>query len=370
MEIKIDRDKLLKSVSKVQSIIERKSTMPILSTILLAASGSTLHISATDLELGFQQKIDADIIKEGIITISGKTLFEILKESKKEKFHIREKENNWVFISDGSARYNLACLPADEYPSLVEPEGLNTVEVNGEALSEMITKTIFSVNIEDTGFKLSGVFTEKIENKGEIFLRMVSTDGHRLSMIDKVIPEIEKLDLEQGVMLPKKGLSELNKLASEGEPVQIGFKQKTCVAKRKNTLLLIRLLESHFPDYHAIIEEPEFTFPINRLSLLEVMRKMLIISNERYRSIKITLENNSMDIVSINPDLGEAQETIQIEYHDKPLVLGFNARYFVDTLNVMKSEIVILGFIDNSKPCIITGDSDTGFLGMIMPMRL
>ncbi len=371
MEIKIDRDKLFRSVSRVQSIIEKRSNMPILSTILLTTSGTEVNISATDLELGFQQVVEAEIIKEGSITISGRKLFEILKESRNPNIHIKEKENNWVFISDNIARFELACLPADEYPAFVEPEGVEMVEIDGETLMEMINKTIYSVTIEDAGFKLSGVFTERVTQEGKSFLRMVATDGHRLSMIDKAVPDIDSLDLERGVMIPKKGMSELNKLASEKGPIQIGFKKKNCIAKKENALLVMRLLEAKFPDYHAVIpQEQKKLIGVNRISLLEAMRKMLILSNERYKAVKISLEDNTMELISTNPDLGEAQENIKVKYSGERLEAGFNPKYFIETLTSMESEVVSLGFIDNSKPCILEGEADEGFLGLIMPMRV
>ena len=345
--------------------------MPILSTVLLSAGGGDVHVSATDLELGFQQVVPADVIQEGSITISGRKLFEILKESRSNNFHIKEKENNWVFISDDVARFDLACLPADEYPTFVEPEGVVMVEADGESLSEMINKTIYSVTVEEAGFKLSGVFTERFDNDGNTLLRMVATDGHRLSLIDKPFSNVENLDIGNGVMIPKKGMSELNKLASEGGSLEIGFKQKNCVAKKGNVLLVMRLLEAKFPDYHAVIpKEEKYSIEVKRISLLEAMRKMLILSNERYRAVKIALENDVMELVSTNPDLGEARENMQVKYRGERLEAGFNPRYFIDTLQSMESEDVVLGFIDNSKPCILKGEADKGFLGLIMPMRL
>jgi len=371
MEIKIDREELYKSVSRVQSIIERRSNMPILSTVLLTAFGSEVHVSATDLELGFQQIVSADVIQEGSLSISGRKLFEILKESRALNFHIKEKEDNWVYISDDIARFNMACLPADEYPVFTEPEGVSMIEADGETISEMINKTIYAVTREDAGFKLSGVLMQKIERDGNTFLRMVATDGHRLSLIDKPVTGLESLELGDGIMIPKKGMSELNKMASEGGLLRIGFKDKNCVVKRENVLLIIRLLEARFPDYNAVIpEKKEYILDIDRVLILDAMKKMLILSNERYRAVKIVLEDNNMELVSTNPDLGEAQENIKIEYRGERLEAGFNPQYFLETLQSMESEIIQMGFIDNSKPCILTGEADEGFLGLLMPMRL
>jgi DNA polymerase-3 subunit beta len=276
-----------------------------------------------------------------------------------------------VSISDADARFNLACLPADEYPSLVEPENVATVEMDGTILKDMISNTIYSVALEEAGFKLSGVFTEVITQKDHSLLRMVSTDGHRLSRIDRDIKEAEVLKMNGGIMIPKKGILELSKLASEGGPIKVGFERNNCVVRRENILIVIRLLESQFPDYNAVIpEKMKHVIPINRTALLDGMKKMVILSNESYKGVRMTLYEDNLELVSINPDLGDAQENLRVEYKGESLELGFNARYFIDVLQVMGSDVVELGVIDNSSPCVITGKNDKGFLGLIMPMRL
>ncbi len=371
MEIKISREDLLKCVSRVQSIIERKSNMPILSTILLTAGGSQVSISATDLELGFQQMLQADVIQEGSVTVSGRKLFEILKESKASQFHIKEKQDNWIYLSDGVAQFNLACLPSDEYPVFAEPEGVATVPADGEMISEMINKTIYSVTREDAGFKLSGIFTQKIEENGRSFLRMVSTDGHRLSKIDKPFEQLEQLELKEGILIPKKGMTELNKMTAEGGTVHLGFKDKSFIAKRENVFLIIRLLDNKFPDYRSVIpKETKNEINISRIVLLDAMKKMLILSSERYKAVRIILEENIMELISTNPDLGEANEKIQVEFNGDRLDAGFNPQYFIEMLQSMESDTIRIGFLDGSKPCILTGDADEGFLGLLMPMKL
>ena len=371
MEIKLDKEELYKAVSKVQSIIEKRSNMPILSMILLSASGSDIFLSATDLEISLQQRIPAQVIAPGNVTIPGRKLFEILKESKSQNIHIREKENNWIFVSDEQARFNLASLSAEEYPVFMEPEGVDMLEVEGSVLREMINKTIYAVTLEEAGFKLSGIFTEKVVQEGKAFLRMVSTDGHRLSLIDKEVKNIDKIKLDAGVMIPKKGMSELSKLSGEGGFVLLGFRQNNCVAKKDSSIIVIRLLETKFPDYHAVIpKKAKLIATVSREAVLDGMKKMSILANETYRGVKISLEKGSMELVSINPDLGDAQERIEVDFKGEALEAGFNSRYFIDILQNMDSEAVELGFIDNSSPCMIRGKDDPGFLGLIMPMRL
>ncbi len=371
MEIKVNRDSLFKSISKVQSIIEKRSNMPILSMILITADERSVNISATDLEISMQQKIDATVVVPGSITISGRKLFEILKESKSNDIFIKERENNWVFISDDKTKYNLACMSAEEYPVFIEPEDVKMVEMECSSLSEMINKTIYAITLEEAGYKLSGVYTEKINKEEIIYLRMVSTDGHRLSLVDKNTENLDSLRLEKGVMIPKKGLIELNKLASEGEKISIGFKENNCVAKNENSLIIIRLLESKFPDYKDVISiELKNNIKIKRNDILNGMKKMMILSSESSKGVQITLQNNTMELVSINPDLGDVKDNLEIDYKGEKVEMGFNSKYFVDALQAMISENVIIDFNDNSSPCMIHGEDDKGFLGLIMPMRI
>ncbi len=374
MEIKIDKDVLLKGVSRVQGILEKRSHMPILSTVLLTTKGDELEISATDLEIGFQNSYPVETIKPGSITISGKKLFDITKETNRKKIYISEKENNWVYISDNNAHYNLSCLPADEFPALIEPEDTVMIEIDSKVLAEMINKTIYSITMEEAGFKLSGVFMEKTKKEGEDFLRMVATDGHRLSLIDKKVPDIQKIELKHGVMIPKKGLIELNKLSLEDGGILFGLKQNNLVAKQERALIIIRLLDTKFPDYKNVIpakeEDKENIINISRMSLLEAMRRMMIVRSDQYQGVKMKIGLNYLEMVSVNPDLGNVEEKIEIKYEGNPIEMGFNPRYFIDTLQSMISDTTHLNIKDQTSPCLITGDQDEGFLGLIMPMRV
>jgi len=371
MEIRVEKDEFYRSISRVQSIIEKRSNMPILSMVLLTATDSRLKISATDLEISFQQDIPAEVIESGTVTISGRKLFEILKETKSPNIYIKEKENNWTFLSDGRARYNLAGLPPDEYPVFVAPEGVTTIGIAGGLLTDMVNKTIFSVTMEEAGFKLSGVFTQKMAKEGTWVLRMVSTDGHRLSLVDRPVDGIEKLELDNGVMIPKKGMMEISKLAAESKSVAIGFKDNNCLARSETTSIVVRLLETKFPDYGEVIpKETKRRVKIRRQELLDGMKKMVILSTESYRGVKLTLEEDKLQLVSVNPEIGDAQEVIEVEYRDEKSEAGFNPRYFIEALQVMQSETVEIGFVDDSSPCLIRGDEDLGFLALIMPMRI
>jgi DNA polymerase-3 subunit beta len=374
MEIKVNREILSKAISRVQGILEKRSHMPILSTVLLTTKGSDFELSATDLEIGFQNSYPAEVIQPGSITISGKKLLDITRETNSPEVYISEKENNWVYISDGNAHYNLSCLPADEFPVLTEPEGTIMIDLDSKILGEMISKTIYSVTIEEAGFKLSGVFMEKIDKAEEGFLRMTATDGHRLSLIDKKVPDVQKMEIGSGVMIPKKGMVELNKLSSEQETILLGFKQNNLVAKKGKALIVIRLLETKFPDYKNVIpaieKDEKNIITVNKQALLDAMRRMMIIRSDQYQGMKIRVGADYIELTSVNPDLGNVEERVEIKYVGEPIEVGFNPKYFIDALQPMDSETVYLTIKDQTGPCLITGDQDEGFLGLIMPMRL
>jgi DNA polymerase-3 subunit beta len=374
MEIKIDRETLFKAISRVQGILEKRSHMPILSAVLLTAEGNEIELSATDLEIGFQNSYPAEVIQPGSITISGKKLLDITRETNSPKIYISEKENNWVYISDSNAHYNLSYLPPDEFPVLTEPEGVIMIDIDGKVFEEMISKTIYAVTIEEAGFKLSGIFMEKLDKNGEDILRMTATDGHRLSLIDKKVPDVRNLEIGTGVMIPKKGMMELQKLSSEQDTLSLGFKQNNLVAKKEKALIIIRLLETKFTDYQNVLPEVDkketYTVTINKQALLDAMRRMMIIRGDQYQGVKIHVEENYLEMTSVNPDLGNVEEKVEIKYEGEPIEVGFNPKYFIDALQPMDSETVYLTIKDQTGPCLISGEEDEGFLGLIMPMRL
>ncbi|MFW6147855.1 MAG: DNA polymerase III subunit beta [Thermodesulfobacteriota bacterium] len=373
MEIKIDRETLFKAISRVQGVLEKRSHMPILSTVLVTTKDDSIELSATDLEIGFQNSYPAEIIQPGSITVSGKKLLDITRETNSPKIYISEQENNWVYISDSHAHYHLSCLPPDEFPVLTEPQGTVMIEINGTVLEEMIRKTIYAVTLEEAGFKLSGVFMEKVNKDEEEFLRLTATDGHRLSLVDKKVPDVGNIEIGTGVMIPKKGMVELNKLSLEQEFLSIGLKQNNLVAKKGKTLVIIRLLETKFPDYTnviPVIDEKDFFIEINKQALLDAMKRMMIIRSDQYQGVKLTLGGDYLEMGSVNPELGNVEERIEVKYSGQPMEVGFNPKYFIEPLQSMDSDTIHLTVKDETGPCLITGDQDEGFLGLIMPMRL
>ncbi len=377
MEFKIKKSEFRECISRTQGIIEKTSNMPILSMVLISSENDKIIVSATDLELSFQETLPAEVISEGSAAIPGRKLFEIIKESKGQEFYVKETENRRIFISDGNTEFKLASLPPEEFPLLTEPEDVKYTSIEGDDLKDMIKKTIHTVTPEgarNPNFRFSGIFVEKKEKKGNTFLRFVTTDGHRLSMIDKQVSGIENLDLEKGILIPKKGMAEINRLAQDGGLIEVGLKDKNFLVKKDNKLLIIRLLDIKFPRYEKVIpKKTDFLVYVDKLEFIDALRRMLIFITEKYMAVKMIIKEESMELISANLEIGEAFEVIGIEYKGKTIEemeIAFNPKFLLDAVQSMESKAIELNLIDKESPCIITGKDDPGFLALIMPLRL
>jgi DNA polymerase-3 subunit beta len=232
-------------------------------------------------------------------------------------------------------------------------------------------KTIFSVSPDEGRYNLSGIYFEYVKQENNPLLRMVSTDGHRLTLLDKSIEALEEGLFPKGVLLPRKAVSELLKILEKPGSVLFGFKESFGVFQKEDTLMIMRLLESNFPDYNLVLpKKKEKLIHISKNTLMDTMRRMAVLSTEKYKVVKFSLTPGSLEIQSINPDLGEAKETVSLDYKGNKLEVGFNARFFIDALQVMESETVILELKDSVSPALIHGEDDPGFQALIMPMKL
>jgi DNA polymerase-3 subunit beta len=371
MEVTVEKNDFINALSKIQFIVEKRSNLPILSHVMLTAKQHSLTLSATDLEIGFQGVCPAEITSEGAVTISAKKLYEIVKELSSERVYLQERDNSWIFISGGDAKYNIFGLPAEDFPGLPQYESLSEVEIPAAQLKRMIDCTLFSTSSEDTMYNTSGVYIEKIIDDEQDILRMVSTDGHRLSLIERKLSGSALLNFDSGVVVSKKGITEIKRLIEEEDTINIGFSEKTCVVKTRNNLLVVRLLEKKFPDYRrAIPQQPKIHLKMSRIILLEMFRRMSVLSTDRYRGVRLEIKPGWLDIYSTNPDIGDAQEKKAVEYEGPEFAIGLNPAYLIDVLKILESEQLDLSFLDSESGFLIKGELDSGFLGMVMPMKL
>ncbi len=371
MELTVRKEDMTRGLAKSQSVVERRTSMPILSNVLLEAEGERLTVAATDLETSFQGECSARVSKPGKVTVPARKLYEIVKELPADEIYLKEKENNFLHISAGRASFDLVGLSAEDFPNLPKVGGIPQLGLGGEVLAEMIEKTIFSISQEDTRFNLAGLYVQKRKSDDAEYLRFVSTDGHRLSLVDRTLEGLEELALDGGVIIPRKGVAEMRKMAEDAEDIKLGLNQSYATVSQDSSKLILRMQEGSFPDYEVVI--PKVTKKhavVNRHAFSDVLRRVAILATDRFQGVKMDFKEGLLEVISQNPDLGEAREALEVDYDGDPLSMGFNARYFMDLCAAMRSEEISLGFVDEQHPCLIKGEADQGFLSVIMPMRL
>jgi len=371
MELTIQKQPLLDGLQMVQGIVEKKSSMPILSNVLLETIEEGIHIVATDLQIGLRLTCPARIKEPGGITVLARKFFEIIRELPDGDIYLRLNENNRLFISCKDIQYQLVGLPIVDFPALPETEQHQLISLEGALIREMIQKTIFSISIEDTRYNLSGIYFEHLEQEGHKILRMVATDGHRLSLMDKKIGEFNEEVFPKGVLLPRKAVSELLKILDKPGLIQFGFKDNNGLVIKDQMLFIMRLLDRKFPDYNLVLpKKKDKIISIPKNDFLDAMRRMAVLSTDKYKGVKIILTKGKMEIQSINPEIGEAKESLSLEYQEEKIDIGFNPRYFIDALQVMNSDQVIMELNDGVSPAILKGEEDPGYVALIMPMKI
>jgi DNA polymerase-3 subunit beta len=378
MELAIDRVALLNGLSMVQGIVERRNTVPILGHVLMEPGEEILRLSATDLEVGIRTEIAGQTVQPGPLTLSARKLFEIVRETEAEKITIKALNDDWFELRCGRARFKMMGLDPRSFPAMPSPGSKGDEQarsaVKGELklpaaeLASMIDKTIFAVSPDEARYNLSGVYLVAPEG-GTV--RMVATDGHRLSMIDR---DATGFSLEGGVIIPRKGLAELRKLldqAGENE-AQLVIDGQLASLRRGATELSMRLVEGEFPDYKGVIPgQSRYEIHVGRDTLLNAMRRAAIFSNERYHGVKLAFADGTLTVSSTSPDLGEASETLDVAFNGAEFSIGFNAQYIQQVLNVIPGDSeAILGLSDEVTAGIITTPSDSEFQYVVMPMRL
>lgn len=372
MEFTIEKDTFVKALQKIQSIVERRNTMPILSNVLIEASENILTFTATDLEVGMKSSYKAKVLEAGRITLSAKKLYEIIRELPEEQIRVTTKNNDWVEIVCGKAKFSIVGLSPDEFPFFPKVNETGFITLDSTTLARMIEQTSYAICTDETKYNLNGILF-KIANKEEVKkLIMVATDGHRLSVSEHTIDGAEFEIQEQGVIFPKKGILELKKLCDEEQSgVRLGFIDNSIAVVKDDTTVVMRLVDGEFPDYTRVVpvgNNKEVT--IKREIFLHSLKRMAILSSEKFKGIKFDISTDSMEISSSNPELGEAREELEVRYNGDKIVTRFNARYLIDVLNIISDEEVILLLRDEMSPAILKKAGSEELMAVVMPMRL
>ena len=366
MDLTISQDIFLKGLQKIQGIIERKNTLPILSHFLLTAGSEDTIIHATDLELGYKGYLETVVNQPGTTTLPARKTFDIVRELPAgASVNLNVSSEGWAHITSGASRFKVPCLPAEEYPGLPEIEDAEFTGIDGRVFDEMIRHTVFATSHDETRYTLSGVLMTCADGN----MTMVATDGHRLAHVRQPTT----LDKSLQVIVPRKALEEVSRFASDGESenIEIGVLSNHLVFRKDRATLVTRLIEGQFPDYQGVIpKDHKAMATVGHEGLLRALRRVSLLSNEKTRPVRIDFGSEHLTLCSNTPELGEASDQIPTDYQGDELTIGFNARYLMDALTVTEENDVCLEVTDAVNPVILRPSGSDSFFCVIMPMRV
>ncbi|MBI1285761.1 MAG: DNA polymerase III subunit beta [Thiobacillus sp.] len=365
--VQSERNALLSSISAIVGVVERRHTLPILSNILLERKGGKLSLLATDLELQISTQLDsAETGEDFAITIAARKLFDIVRalpESAKVKLDTKDSQ---VVVSAGKSRFTLQTLPAADFPRVETGSGLGEViRLPQKALKRLLQLVQFAMASQDIRYYLNGMLLV-LDGKQ---LRVVATDGHRLSYAETQLDnEVEARE----VIIPRKTVIELSKLLGEVEdPVELRIGSNQVTITLPGTELVTKVVDGKFPDYQRVIpaNQPRH-LKANRQSVMQALQRAAILSNEKFRGVRLVMSDNSLGIVCNNNEQEEAADEIEVSYNGDPLDVGFNVTYLLDGLGALNTNEITLSMGDANSSMLLTSESEGGFKYVVMPMRI
>jgi DNA polymerase-3 subunit beta len=377
MKLTIERAALLKALSHVQSVVERRTTIPILSNVLLRAEGAgsgpgKLALSATDMDLEIVERVPGRVERDGRTTAPAHTLYDIVRKLREGAQVELETlgERNEMVLRSGRSTFTLACLPPEDYPVMSAGELPHHFALSAAELRSLIDRTRFAISTEETRYYLNGIYLHATKNNEVPVIRAVATDGHRLARVEITAPE--GAAGMPGIIVPRKTVIELRKLVEEGEEeVQIALGETKIRCAIGEAALTSKLIDGTFPDYDRVI-------PANNDKILEVeckefaeaVDRVSTISTERSRAVKLAIEQGNLVVSATSPENGTALEELEVRYQSSPMEIGFNSRYLLDITEQIDGEYAQFKMSDAGSPTIVCDREDASALFVLMPMRV
>jgi DNA polymerase-3 subunit beta len=368
MNLTIAKDQILVGLQAVQNVVGSRTTLPILSNVLMHAEGDRVEFTATDLDVSVSCKVEAKVKKSGATTIPVKKLFGIVRELGGTEIDIEVDEKNICTIRCGPSFFKIHGLAADEFPPLPKFKDDKKVSLSQETVKGMLKKTSFAVSTDESRYVLNGIFISLKDHK----MTMVATDGRRLALVDEEVDISEKSGGE--FIVPAKAVSELNRLLQEKGDVEIKFGENQASFALKDdkgfsVLVITKLIEGNYPNYRQVIPgEAKERIPLVREEFLQALRRAEIMTSEKANSVKLAFGKNSLAITANSPEVGEARESLAVNYKGKEMAIAFNPRYLIDALNALSEDEVFFELIDELSPGVLKINGP--FLYVVMPMRL
>ncbi len=377
MKITIERAALLKALGHIQSVVERRNTIPILSNVLLEATAAKggagkLSLTATDMDVAFVETVPAEIAKAGSTTVQAHTLYEIVRKLPEgSQVGIEwSAEKGQVSLRAGRSSFSLAALPADDFPKMAAGELPHAFEILAEDLKTLIDKTRFAISTEETRYYLNGIYIHATKSGGVDVLRAVATDGHRLARLEMPLPDgAAKIP---GVILPRKTVMEVRKLIDEtAGAVQVSLSDTRVRFAFGDAVLVSKLIDGAFPDYERVIPSGnDKTMEVDRKLFAAAVDRVATISTEKSRAVKLAATKGLLSLTANSPDAGTASEEIEVSYQGPAIEIGFNARYLLDIAEQIEGENATFKMADAASPTVVADAADPSALYVLMPMRV
>jgi DNA polymerase-3 subunit beta len=374
MKVTLERNHLLKSLGHVHRVVERRNTYPILANVLLKAADGSLDLRATDLDIEVTESVPAMVGQAGTTTVPAHTLYEIVRKlADGAEVRLENEGTEQLLVSSGRSRFHLACLSPDSFPDLKSGTFTHTFQIGAAVLRELIERTQFAISNEETRYYLNGIYLHTLEVNGEPTLRAVATDGHRMARAEAPAPVGAKG--MPGIIVPKKTVSEVQKLLDGAEPeaeVQVEVSDTKIRVTLGSVVLLSKLIEGTFPDYERVTpKNNDKQMNVDKASFATAVDRVSTIASDRGgKAVKLSMREGQLELSVTNPDHGTASEELAVEFEPESFEIGFNARYLLDIIGQIRSDNAVFLFNDAGSPTLVREDGDAKALYVLMPMRV
>ena len=366
MKFSIQREALLQPITQVVGVVERRQTLPVLANFLISARNGRLSVTGTDMEVELITSIEADVQIEGEITVPARKLVDIVRMLPEDVNITAVLEGDKMTVSSGRGRYTLATLPATEFPATDQVETLEILNIQEDTLKNLLDKTSFAMANQDVRYYLNGLLFDFHDNA----LSTVATDGHRLAICD--LKESLGVAEERQLIVPRKGVLELSRMLSESkDPVELALGKNHVRLVKGNTVFTSKLIDGRFPEYRAVIPKgTDRHIKLNRDAFTRALQRASILSNEKYRGVRLEASGNSVKIIAHNPQHEEAIEELEADLNFDQLAIGFNVTYLLDALTAIDTETVLLELKDANSSCLISAEEGGSDRHVVMPLKL
>ena len=371
MKVTIERNALLRSLGHVQSVVERRNTIPILSNVMLAAEGGHLALTATDLDVAIVEQVAATVTGGGATTVPAHTLFDIVRKLPDgADVDMTLEDGERLIVTSGRSRFSLAVLDTEDFPKMSEAELPHRFQLAADDLKRLIDKARFAISTEETRYYLNGIYLHVAEDEDGSHLRAVATDGHRLAQVEQPVPE-GAIGMP-GVILPRKTVGEIRKLVDEYDgAVDLGLSDTKIRFSFNDTVVTSKLIDGTFPDYSRVIPRGnDKDLQMDCRLFAEAVDRVSTISSDKTRSVKLSIDKDVLTLSVNSPEAGSAVEELAAAYDASPMEIGFNSRYLLDILSQVEGETVDVKLADPSSPTVLRDMVDEAALYVLMPMRV